>query len=193
MGDWELTEESFNLFLSWLDPDRDSAGKKFEDIRRRLLVVFDGRGCLRSEELADETLKRFIHRLPAMIDTFTGDPIPYLLVTAHHLHLEYIAKQALPLPDNLSDMLTTDDEATMQAELFDACLEQCLGKFDPQDRALALDYYRRDKQAKIDFRKELAHRLRITTNALRIKIHHLRTALRKCLDECVELELPEMK
>lgn len=36
MTDWELTEESFNLFLSWLSKDRDVAGKKHEDIRRRL-------------------------------------------------------------------------------------------------------------------------------------------------------------
>lgn len=186
MGDWELTEESFNLFLSWLDPDRDSAGKKFEDIRRRLLVVFDGRGCPRSDELVDETFKRFIRRLPAMVDTFTGDPIAYLLVTAHHLHLEYVEKQLLPLPDNLPDMLATDDDESMQAELFDSCLEECLGRLDQQDRALALDYYRKAKQAKIDFRKELARRLGITTNALRIKIHHLRTTLRGCLDHCLE-------
>jgi DNA-directed RNA polymerase specialized sigma24 family protein len=193
MADWDLTEESFNLFLSWLDPDRDSAGKKFEDIRRRLLVVFDGRGCLRSEELVDETLKRFIRRLPAMLDSFNGDPIPYLLVTAHHLHLEYIQKQWLPLPENVADMLATDDDGNMEAEVLDACLEECLGKLDPKDRAIALDYYRRDKQAKIDFRKELALHLGLTANALRIKIHHLRTTLRACLDECLELKLPEMK
>lgn len=193
MGNWELTEESFNLFLSWLDPDRDSAGKKFEDMRRRLIVVFDGRGCLRSDELVDETFKRFIHRLPAMLDTFKGDPIPYLLVTAHHLHLEYIEKQPLSLPENLSDMLATDDEASIQAELFDACLEECLGKLDKKDRELALDYYRMDKQAKIDYRKELAHRLGLTVNALRIKVHHLRTTLRGCIDQCLELEIREMK
>lgn len=192
MGNWELTEESFNLFLSWLDPDRDSAGRKFEDIRRRLVVVFDGRGCVRSDELVDETFKRFIRRLPAMLNTFTGDPIPYLLVTAHHLHLEYIEKQPLPLPENISDMLATDDDEKMEAEFFDACLEECLGKLDPKDRSLSLDYYRWDKQAKIDFRKELARRLGLTANALRIKIHHLRNMLRPCIEECLEPEPRKM-
>lgn len=193
MGDWELTEESFNLFLSWLDPDRDSAGKKFEDIRRRLLVVFDSRGCVRSEELADEALKRFIRRLPAMLDTFTGDPVPYLLVTAHRLHLDYIEKQCLPLPEDVSDVRAADDDTNAEAEIYDACLEDCLGKLSPADRKLALDYYREDKQAKIDFRRELARRLRISTNALRIKVYHLRATLRACLDECLEPELSEIK
>jgi DNA-directed RNA polymerase specialized sigma24 family protein len=193
MGDWELTEESFNFFLSWLDPDRDSAGKKFEDIRRRLLAVFGARGYPRSDELADETLKRFIRRLPAMLDSFTGDPLPYLLVIAHRLHLEDADKQFLPLPENLPDGLATDDDASMQAEVFDACLEECLGRLGPKDRALVLDYYRKDKQAKIDFRKELARCLGLSTNALRIRIHHLRTTLRECLDECLQTRPLEMK
>jgi len=192
MADWELTEESFNLFLSWLDPDRDSAGKKFLDIRRRLLAVSEARGYLRPDELVDETFKRFIRRLPEMLDSFIGDPLPYLIVTAHHVHLEYNRKQFLPLPENVPAGLVADDDATMQEEQCDACLEECLGKLDPQDRALALDYYRKEKQAKINFRKELARRLGLSANALRIKMHHLRITLRKCLDECLKLDMPEM-
>lgn len=193
MGDWELTEETFNIFLSWLDPDRESAGRKFEAIRRRLLVVFDSRGCPHSEELVDETFLRFIRRLPAMLETFTGnDPIPYLLVTAHRLHLDYIEKQFLPLPVNLSDELPAGAES-VEAERLDACLEDCLGKLEPGDRTLALDYYRKDKQAKIEFRKEMARRLGMTTNTLRIKVHHLRNTLRECLEECLKLGLSEMK
>lgn len=187
-----MTEESFNIFLSWLDPDRETAGKKFEALRRRLLVVFDSRCCPRSEELVDETFQRFIRRLPAMLDTFTGDPIPYLLVTAHRLHLEYIEKQFLPLPENLSDELPADADGD-EVERLDTCLEDCLKKLEPGDRTLALDYYRKEKRAKIEFRKELARRLGMTTNALRIKVHHLRNTLRECLDECLKLGLSEMK
>jgi DNA-directed RNA polymerase specialized sigma24 family protein len=193
MGDWELTEESFNLFLSWLDPDRDTAGKKFEEIRHRLSVVFDARGCPRSDELVDETLRRFIRRLPAMLDSFTGDPLPYLLVTGHHLRTEYAEKQFLPLPEELPGVPAADDDASARAEIFDACLEGCLGELDSKDRALVLDYYRKEKQAKIDFRKELARGLGLSANALRIKIHHLRNVLRECLDSCLKSDLPEMK
>ncbi|MBV9925258.1 MAG: sigma-70 family RNA polymerase sigma factor [Acidobacteria bacterium] len=164
----------------------------FEAIRRRLLVVFEGRGCPQSDELVDETLRRFVRRLPAMLDTFKGDPIPYLLVTAHHLHLEYIEKQFVPLPPNLSEELPAADDGE-GAELLDQCLEGCLGKLGPEDRLLALDYYREEKRAKIDFRKELARRLGITTNALRIKVHHLRNALRGCLDDCLRLGPSEME
>lgn len=193
MGDWEITEESFNLFLSWLDPDRAIAGKKLVDIRRRLSAMLDARGCPRSDELVDEALKRFIHRLPSMIDTFNGDPIPYLLVTARNVHLEYSRKEFLPLPENLPDPPAAEADDGMQAELFDACLEECLGKLYPDERALVLDYYRGEKKAKIDFRKELARRLGLSANALRIKVHHLRNTLHGCLDECLTLKVPEMK
>lgn len=192
MADWDITEKSFNLFLSWLDPDRDSAGKKLVDIRRRLSAMLDARGCPRSDELVDEALKRFIHRLPSMIDSFTDDPIPYLLVTARNVHLEYSRKEFLPLPEVLPSIPVADDDV-MQAELFDACLEECLGKLDLKERALVLDYYRGEKQAKINFRKELANSLGLSANALRIKVHYLRNTLHECLDDCLALKLPEMK
>ena len=44
MKNWELTGEAFDLFLSWLDADRDQAAFKYEALRRRLIVFFDCRG-----------------------------------------------------------------------------------------------------------------------------------------------------
>ncbi len=32
-----LTQESFNQFLQWLDPDRSQVGEKYEEIRRGLI------------------------------------------------------------------------------------------------------------------------------------------------------------
>jgi hypothetical protein len=29
---WTLTHDGFNRLLSWLDPDREQAGKKYEEI-----------------------------------------------------------------------------------------------------------------------------------------------------------------
>jgi hypothetical protein len=72
MKDWELTEESFDLFLSWLSEDREVAGRKYEDIRRRLITILECRRCTQPEEIADEALNRFIRRLPELIHTYSG-------------------------------------------------------------------------------------------------------------------------
>jgi len=35
--EWVLTQEAFDRLLGWLDPDRESAGEKYEAIRLRLI------------------------------------------------------------------------------------------------------------------------------------------------------------
>lgn len=190
MKNWELTEESFNLFLSWLAPDRDTAGKKYEDLRRRLIIMLDGRGCTDSEGVADETFNRFIRRLPEMIDSYTGDPIPYLCVIARHVHLELRKKQTAPLPENLSEVLPAANGSDELENRLHECLEKCLEKLELKSRELVLDYYQEERQAKIAFRKRLARQMGIAANALRIRMHRIRTALESCINDCLGTDLP---
>ncbi|HEY7785163.1 MAG TPA: hypothetical protein VIB00_10575, partial [Pyrinomonadaceae bacterium] len=56
--DWVLTQESFDALLHWLDPQRDRAGLRYEEIRRSLIKIFACRGCAEPEDLADETINR---------------------------------------------------------------------------------------------------------------------------------------
>src|SRR5262245_4973774 len=67
--DWELTKEDFDRFLTWLHPDREQAGQKYEEIRRRLVIIFNARRCPEAEDLADETINRVIRRAQKMADT----------------------------------------------------------------------------------------------------------------------------
>ena len=48
---WVLTQESFDLMLSWLNPDRDFAGIKYEQIRNKLISRFRHLGCSDPEDL----------------------------------------------------------------------------------------------------------------------------------------------
>ena len=43
---WDLNQEAFDELLAWLNPDRERAGRKYEDIRQRLIRIFMHRGCL---------------------------------------------------------------------------------------------------------------------------------------------------
>ena len=48
-----LTAEGFEALLAMLHPDRETAGERYEDIRRRLVRLFEWRGCARSGVAGD--------------------------------------------------------------------------------------------------------------------------------------------
>ncbi len=194
MKDWELTEESFDLFLSWLSEDREVAGQKYEDIRRRLIYILECRKCTQPEEVADEALNRFIRRLPELIHTYKGDPFPYILVIARNVQHEKEKKQPLPLPENLDEVPAEQVETDEVNERVHDCLDQCLRKLEPKSRELLIDYYQNDRQAKIDFRKKLAKQLGIGKNAFRLRVHRLRHSVHSCMNSCLGPDFPlEMK
>ena len=188
--DWQLTEEDFNLFLKWLDPDRDKAAQSYEKMRRNLITLFNKRGCHLSEDLADESFNRVISRLRNIIDGYAGSPAAYIMAVAKNLYLEYAVesnrKGPLPDPDHSElSSLQTNNSGTIDDRVFD-CLEHCLGRLPPENRSLILDYYCENKRKKIDKRKEIAEQWGLSHNALRIKMHRIRDLLRECLDDCVE-------
>jgi RNA polymerase sigma factor (sigma-70 family) len=180
----DLTEDLFNLFLSWLDPDRDVAGKKYEAIRHELIRKFNGRQCRVSEELADQTFDRVIRRLPAIIDSYQGDPSAYIYASARSVFFDHLEKGWSPLPEDLPDKtpLRDDDQEERRSE----CQDMCVSQLAPDDRTLVLQYYREDKQAKIDHRRRLAEALGIEIETMRTRMHRLRSQLRRCVQECLE-------
>ncbi len=179
---WELTGEAFDKFLSWLHPDREEAGKKYEDIRRHLIIILNCRGCDAAEELADETINRVIRRAQQMADTYRGEPAPYFITVANNLFLEYRTK--LQITSELPADFPEPDPDPDDDREYD-CLDQCMEELRPANRDLVLRYYSEDKQAKIDHRKQLADEMGIGVNALRIRAHRIRLTLQECLDKCL--------
>src|ERR687883_865457 len=72
--EWTLTQESFDRLLAWLDPDREQAGKKYEEVRSRLVRGFSSHGCPVPEDLADEAINRVAKLLPEIEKTYVGEP-----------------------------------------------------------------------------------------------------------------------
>jgi DNA-directed RNA polymerase specialized sigma24 family protein len=177
--DWVLTQESFDALLAWLDPDRAEAGKKYELIRRRLVKIFVCRGCGEPEDLADECINRVAKKLRDIEDTFTGDPALYFYGVANKVHLEYLRRR--PIPSCPPPIAATED---IEKEY--ACLETCMRRLPQENRALVLEYYQEERRAKIDHRKQLAERLDIGLNALRIRAHRIRAVLQECVQTCVQ-------
>ena len=177
--EWELTQEAFEKLLGWLGPDRDQAGKKYEAIRRKLIFILTCRGCTCPEDLADDTINRVARKLPEINDSYKGDPSLYFYGVAHKVHLEYVRKMPDPMPSPAPD---PPEELEQKYE----CLEQCMKRLTSKSRELVLEYYQEEKQAKIDQRKELANRLGMAVNALRIRAHRIRASLQECVFECLK-------
>jgi DNA-directed RNA polymerase specialized sigma24 family protein len=191
--EWVLTQDAFDSLLDWLDPEREQAGIKYEAIRTRLIKIFTCRGCLEAELLADETINRVASKVEEISKGYVGDPAHYFYAVAQKVHLEYIRKahaqhSAVPV-ETAGNMLSTPPVSLVEDfEPEYRCLERCLERLPKENRYLVELYYQQEKQAKIDHRKLLAIELGIAVNALRIRAHRIRLALRQCVRTCLEQE-----
>jgi DNA-directed RNA polymerase specialized sigma24 family protein len=173
-----LTQAAFDALLAWLDADRDQAGKKYENIRLRLIRIFTCRGRPDAEELADETINRVTLKAPAVSKEYVGDPALYFYGVAHKVFLESVRKPPAAAPP----AAVNSDEVEREYE----CLERCMERLPRGNRELVLEYYQNEKRAKINHRKGMAERLGIAQNALRIRAHRIRVALQRCVLACIE-------
>lgn len=173
--------DSFDLLLAWLNPDREQAGRRYEEIRRRLIKIFARRGCWEAEDLADETLRRVEENVSEVAPGWVNDPALYFYAVARNVRREYWRRR--PPPRTPPPEPDPDKE---QAEREEACLEQCMQRLLTGDeRALVLQYHQGQGREKIDRRLELGRQHGLGTNALRIRIHRLLKRLRPCVLECL--------
>jgi DNA-directed RNA polymerase specialized sigma24 family protein len=177
--EWQMTEEAFAKFLAWLSPNRERAGEKYEDIRRRLIKIFVCRGCTCPEELSDETINRVIRKIQDIGEIYAGDPALYFFGVAHKVHFEYVRKSGHRQAPLIPDFSSRTEER------YD-CLEKCMKRLTQRSKDLVLQYYGEEKHAKIDVRKELAQSLGIPINALRIRACRIRAILENCVLECLD-------
>jgi len=174
-----VTQAAFDYLLAWLDADRERAGEKYEQIRRRLIMIFTCRGCPDAEELADESINRVALKAAEVSKEYVGDPALYFYGVAQKVFLEYVRKpHAAVAPPPAPDKSEDDDRE------YD-CLERCMGQISPSSRELVLEYYREEKRAKIEHRKEMALKLGVALNALRIRAHRIRSVLQQCVLDCL--------
>lgn len=185
---WELTGEALDGLLTWLDPDREQAGRKYEHIRKSLIKIFAWRGCAEAEDLADETINRVARKVPEIASTYQGNPVLYFYGVGRRLFLEYQKQQLRRAPqeaDAESPASMVEEASAGDLERRHECLEQCLQKLSESNRELIRDYYQRDLQTRGDWRSELARRMGVSAGALRVRAHRLRAALLDCIEDCL--------
>lgn len=179
-----VTQAQFDSLLSWLSPDRDLAGRKYETIHSGLVRIFVSKGFNDAEDLADETINRVIKRLPDIQNSFVGEPVYYFLGVARNVIRESSRRKEIPCKlcnvraESVPDQLDGHDEHDY------VCLGRCLESLPKVKRDLILDYYLYEGHDKVEHHKNMAKRLNITEGAFRSRAHQIRVLLRGCMRQC---------
>ena len=180
---WALNQEAFDKLLVAFDVDRETAGRKYLEIRNNLTRFFEWRGCSFPEDHADETINRMAKRV------FEGEAIlnhsGYAMGVARLLLLEINKgrqreQSALAEIGAVPDVYVPEDDDESRL----TCLRSCLQTLSPDNRELILQYYQGEKGEKIENRKKLLDRLGIPVNTLRMRALRLREKLQACVEEC---------
>lgn len=186
-----MTQEDFDRLLGWLDTDRELAARRYEEIHASLVKIFSWRGYHDAEELADEVINRVAPKVKELAVDYIGDPSLYFYGVAKKILLEcerreqhQLLRPEMQVADISSEHAAEPDANARRRK----CLQRCLRKLDSEDRELILSYYKKSRQAKIDYRKALAEKLGIGTNALRVRVHRIRAILKSCVKKCLNTD-----
>jgi DNA-directed RNA polymerase specialized sigma24 family protein len=182
-----VSAAAFEQMLAALDPDRERAGARYQDLHRQLVKFFEWQCSPNPEEQADEVIDRVVRRIDQ------GERIEKLPAYAHGVarlllregwragqraervraHIRYVTGTA-----------TDEAWALLEAERQQACLDQCLAALSEENRRTILGYYAGERRGKIDGRRALAERLGTDLNALRVRAHRIRARLEACVGQC---------
>jgi RNA polymerase sigma factor (sigma-70 family) len=200
MIDNSLTSASFDILLSHLGPDRESAARVYLELRRALFIFFATRGAANPDEMTDDTINRVARRLSEGERITTENPSSYFYGVARNVWRESLTsgKVLIPLSDDDPaapsqatpyDLLLSAHER-IEAEIKIECLEKCLAHLAPEDRELIVSYYQFSGGEKIENRKRLSAHLGLSGNTLRQKVARLRSRLAECVIICQRSHRP---
>jgi len=184
--DLAISTEALDEILAWLNSDRGIAVNMYVQLRHDLEHLFSLRGCADPEELTDEVLDRVARKVHEVRPTFKGDARHYFHAVAKNVAKEDFKarKRRVSLEDvePLQPEINETDEEVAEVE---ECLQQCLQNLSREKKELILAYYAREKQAKIDYRNELAQQLGISVETLRVRVYRMRVQIGECINDCL--------
>lgn len=175
-----MTREEFDALLALLDPDREAAGRKYEEIRARLIGLFNLWGCTDSESRADEAFNRVARKAAEGLILQRNDPFPYIAGVARHVFQEWLRREQKKARVESGDgqpSAQPEEEPDFRLEHVRRCLETLAA----DQRRLLLRYH--EDEQRIRSRKVLCEELGIPMNALRIRVHRLRKKVEACVEE----------
>jgi RNA polymerase sigma factor (sigma-70 family) len=185
--DPEIPPGSFEEILAWLNPDREAAGIVYVQLRHDLAKIFTWNHCNDAEGLTDEVFDRVARKVHQLRETYQGDPRLFFYGVARNLIKEVPKKikSQVSLEDN--DLPTNaPSESEENQNIREECLHSCLQKLSAEKRELILNYYAKEKQAKIEHRTQMARQLGTTVETLRVRVYRIRARLEECIERCID-------
>lgn len=177
----QLTEEAFNKLLAWFSPEREVAAETYNKIQMRLTKIFSAHGCGDPESLTNETFDRILSKIDWLTENYVGDPLHYFCAVARNIikedYRERVVARAVPVENPVAE--------DKEAELLYQCLDECMEKLSRHGQRLLISYYEEQGNEKIVNRRKLARELGITITALRLRVFHLRSQLKVCMEICL--------
>jgi DNA-directed RNA polymerase specialized sigma24 family protein len=166
---WELDHEGWETLMTALAPDRDLAGHKYEELRRRLTDLFAWERCEQPDQLADEALNRLARKLTE------GVAIPHLDRYAFGI-ARFLIQEDLRARSGRREALRQfpNQMPSGRPASTVAALEECLSGLSDANRGLIERYYAGDRGV-------LAQELGISMNALRNRAMRIRDELFQCV------------
>lgn len=183
-----MLSDEFERLLFQLDDDRERAGEKYEDIRRRLVRFFTWNDCFPEEDLADMTFDRVASKLPSeSIHSIEA----FIWGVAKNVRREFYKR---PQPMNIDELppdrapRTKSPEAIVieftEEQRLQRCLQECIQKLSDPERELFIEY--EHYAAKAQKMESLAAQLELTVSALRTRAHRIRHRVEACTSKCVK-------
>jgi DNA-directed RNA polymerase specialized sigma24 family protein len=192
---WSLHQDAFDRLLSCLHQDREQAALEYEKIRGKLTKLFQWNGCVPPEDYVDETFDRVARRITEDPGLQLESPYNYFHGVARNVLRERWkpGPRIIPLDELPPGVLAAPDpeeqlgrEAQwVQDECKGRCVNECLSALEPGDEDLVRSYYLYNS-GHIERRRSLAEAMKISPNALRIRVSRLLKRLESCIRSCLE-------
>ena len=183
---WVMTQAAWDKLLNAFSADQEEAGRQYEQIRSKLIRIFEWNGVGPADELADETFNRVARHLEEgkEIDNLLG----YIVGVAKVIVKEVKKKRKLMSLDETTESQLQAGPEPVEPDTRQRCFDRCLTALPSEKRYLIVEYYQDDKRDKIKRRQKLADEIGIPLNALRIRAHRIRVGLEKDINKCLETE-----
>jgi hypothetical protein len=173
---WTLTQGAFDRFLARLDPDRESAGRAYEQLRDHMVKFFQSQTSLDAEQWADTVLDRVARRNEEMeianITAFAWGVARLVRTevfraTRKHVELENHAEpKHVPKTEEEIDLAQRSER-----------LGRVVRRLPASDVKLLMSWYSSCEKA--SQRQQLALSLGVSVTSLRVRAHRARVRVRR--------------
>jgi RNA polymerase sigma factor (sigma-70 family) len=163
-------------------------GAGYQSIRIKLIRYFEWQRCVAAEELTDETIDRVAKRIAQgqQLENLGGFFYGVArLVLKEFQRKEQKQQRALAnLPTSTEDVDSGEDDDAVH--LRRECHKKCLEELTEAERDLIVPYCQPDGRSNKERRQDLATKLGIKRENLRLKVCRIREKLDKCVADCLK-------